>query len=58
MSTEIYSVNLRIQSEYGKIRIRKNSVFEYFYRSDYINTCTISFSYQHIYQGKLLIDSF
>ena len=30
----LYSVNLRVQSEYGKIRSRKNSVFEHFSRSD------------------------
>ena len=30
MNTEIYSVNLRIQSEYGKIRAKKNSVFGHF----------------------------
>ena len=29
-NTEIYGVNLRIQSEYRKIRTRKNSVFGYF----------------------------
>ena len=32
-NTEIYFVNLRIQSKYGKIRTRKNSVFEHFSRS-------------------------
>ena len=30
----IYFVNLRIQSEYRKIRTRKNSVFGHFSRSD------------------------
>ena len=33
MNTEIYSENLRIQSEYEKIRTRKNSVFGRFSRS-------------------------
>ena len=33
LNTEIYSVNLRIQSEYRKIRTRKNSVFGHFSRS-------------------------
>ena len=33
LSTEIY-VNLRIESEYRKIRTRKNSVFEHFLRSE------------------------
>ena len=30
LNTQIYSVNLRIQSEYRKIRTRKNSVFGHF----------------------------
>ena len=34
LNTEIYSVNIRAQSEYRKIRIRKNSVFEHFSRSE------------------------
>ena len=33
VNTEIYPVNLRIQSEYRKILTRKNSVFEHFSRS-------------------------
>ena len=33
VNTEIYPVNLRIQSEYRKILTTKNSVFEYFSRS-------------------------
>ena len=33
LNTEIYGVYLRIQSEYRKIRTRKNSVFEHFSRS-------------------------
>ena len=33
LKTDIYGVNLRIQSEYSKIRIRKNSGFGYFSRS-------------------------
>ena len=33
MNTGIYRVNLRIQSKYGKIRTRKNSVFGHFSRS-------------------------
>ena len=35
LNKEIYGVNLRIQSEYGKIRTRKNSMFWWFSRSDY-----------------------
>ena len=34
LNMEIYGVNLRIQSKYGKIRTRKNSVLEHFLRSD------------------------
>ena len=33
LDTEVYGVNLRIQSEYKKIRIRKNFVFGHFSRS-------------------------
>ena len=33
VNTEIYSINLRIQSKYGKIRTRKNSVYGHFLRS-------------------------
>ena len=33
LNTEIYGVNLRIQSEYREIRTRKNSVFGHFSRS-------------------------
>ena len=33
LNTDIYSVNLRIQSEYGKIRTRKDSVFGHFSHS-------------------------
>ena len=33
LNTEIYGVNLRIQYEYGKMRIRKNSAFGNFSRS-------------------------
>ena len=34
LNTEIYRVNFQIQSEYRKIRTRKNSVFGHFLRSD------------------------
>ena len=47
LNTEIYSVNLCIQSEYRKIRTRKNSVFGYFSRSESITTNYI------IFQGYL-----
>ena len=35
LNTEIYGVNLRIQSKYRKIQTRKNSVFGHFSRSVY-----------------------
>ena len=34
LNTEIYVLNIRIQSKYRKIRTRKNSVFGHFLRSD------------------------
>ena len=37
----IYSVNLRVQSEYGKTRTRKNSVFGEFSHSVYSSICHI-----------------
>ena len=40
VNTEIYSVNLCIQSEYEKIRTRKNSVFGHFLHS----VCFLKFS--------------
>ena len=36
LNTEIYFVNLRIQSEYRKIRTRNNSIFRHFSRSSTI----------------------
>ena len=43
LNTEIYGINLRIQSEYRKIRIRKNSVFGYFSSSVSVNGNRVSF---------------
>ena len=37
LNKQIYSDLLCIQSEYGKIQTRKNSVFEHFSRSDCAN---------------------
>ena len=34
LDTEIFAVNVFIQSEYGKIQTRKNSVFGHFSRSE------------------------
>ena len=42
LNMEVYGVNLRIQSTYGKIRIRKNSAFGRFLR-----TGTLSFNILH-----------
>ena len=53
LNTEIYSINLSIQSEYRKKRTRKNSVFGQFshsdnYRLQIFITKTSIFSYQEI----------
>ena len=37
LNTEIYGVNLRIQSEHGKIRTKNNSVFGHSSHSAYEN---------------------
>ena len=36
LNTEIYRLNLRIQSKYGKIQTRKNSVFGHFSPSEFL----------------------
>ena len=41
LNTEIYSVNLRIQSKYRKIRARKNAVFGHLSRFGYYIICMI-----------------
>ena len=51
LNTERYAVSLRIQSECGKIRTRKNSLFGHFWRSDnYLKTrkVEIKISFQHM----------
>ena len=40
LKTEIYGVNLRIQSEYRKVRTRKNSAFRHLLRSDHTSILT------------------
>ena len=35
-----YSLNFRVQREYGKIRTRKNSLFGHFSRSGILNNCS------------------
>ena len=49
LNTEIYSVNLPIQSKYRKIRTRKNFVFGQFPRSDLWSDCHFSKKNVHIY---------
>ena len=51
LNTEIYRLNLRIQSKYGKIQTRKNSVFGHFSRSkrqSYLALVSIYFVFCHI----------
>ena len=45
MNTEIYEVNLCIQSEYGKIQTRKNSLIGHYSRSGYLNLCNKSLDF-------------
>ena len=53
LNTEIYRVNLRIQSKYRKIRTRKNSAFGHFLRSA-IYLFKIFFSLFQIWAGMEL----
>ena len=49
LNTERYSVSLRIQSEYGKIRTRKNSVFGHFPHSAcFGHKIEFSFNYKNL----------
>ena len=41
LNTEIYGVNLRIQSDYRKTRTRNNSIFEHLSRSDGFHNPTL-----------------
>ena len=43
LNKEIYGVNLRIQSEYRKIRTRNNSVFRHFSRSVIVNVMQFTY---------------
>ena len=43
LNAEIYPVNVRIQSEYGKIRNRKNSVFGYFLHGGHFRISYVAF---------------
>ena len=48
LNTEIYSVNLRIQSKYRKIWTRNNSIFEHFLRSDLFPFTVSNYNFQII----------
>ena len=65
LNTEIYGVNICIQSEYRKMRTRNNSVFGHFSRSD-IFACGALSSYlisdaffrpssQEVFSGKYIL---
>ena len=62
LNSEIYSVNLPTQSEYRKIRTRKNSVFRHFLRSVYddyfLSDFVISVSFCNKFLYKFLCLSF
>ena len=45
LKTEIYFVNLRIQSKYRKIRTRRNSLFEHFSRGVFYTPLFVHFSH-------------
>ena len=49
LNTEIYGVNLRIQSEYRKMRTRNNSVFEHFYNSEFFHRLSVEFLVRSIH---------
>ena len=55
LNMEIYSVNLRIQSEYRKIRTRNNSVFGHFsMQCMYVIKIIISDKHEHFCESKIL----
>ena len=54
LNTKMYGVNLRIQSEYGKIRTRKNSVFGHFSRSVFSITAAYRSSHQRLQEARSL----
>ena len=51
LNTEIYGLNLRIQSKYGKTRTRKDSVFGHFSGSATVATITHESHLHHPTQG-------
>ena len=46
----VFGLNLRIPSEYRKIRTRKNSVFGHFFRSDTVLNRKVVFEKQHTHR--------
>ena len=55
LNTKRYSVSLRIQSECGKIRTRKNSVFGHFTQCEYL-VCSLLMIFCFLY--KLIVLAF
>ena len=55
LNTKRYSVSLRIQSECGKIRTRKNSVFRHFTQCEYL-ICSLLMVFYFLY--KLIVLAF
>ena len=57
LNTEIYGVNLRIQSKYRKMRTRNNSVFGHFSRSDIFKKLYFTLTLRSIGSRFLLLVS-
>ena len=56
LNTEIYSVNLCIQSEYRKIRTRNSSVFCHFSHSDRFCYLSVKLTFKRTVKKKQLLD--
>ena len=52
LNTDIYIVNIRIQSEYGKMRTTKNSIFGHFLHSVTLQDCILTYLYSHQVLGR------
>ena len=56
LNTKIYGVNIRIQSEYRRIRTRNNSVFGLFSRSDIVRVTFKPIRFKEFYLiGRILV---
>ena len=56
LNTKIYGVNIRIQSEYRRIRTRNNSVFGLFSRSDIVRVTFKPTRFKEFYLiGRILV---